>query len=63
MSAQTSVQARVEQFLVERRGLGFSIRNDSYVLRSFTRHIQIAMSNSGTRSFAWHTDTSATEPA
>ncbi len=39
MSAQTSVQARVEQFLVERRGLGFSIRNDRYVLRSFARHI------------------------
>ena len=39
MSAPNSIQARVEQFLVERRGLGFSIRNDGYILRSFARHI------------------------
>jgi integrase len=37
MSAPTSVQARVEQFLVERRQLGFS--DDGYVLRSFARHV------------------------
>jgi integrase len=39
MSTPTSVQARVEQFLVERRRLGFSTRNDAYVLRSFARHV------------------------
>jgi integrase len=37
MSAPTSVQARLEQFLVERRQLGFS--DDGYVLRSFARHV------------------------
>jgi integrase len=37
MSTPTSVQARVEQFLVERRQLGFS--DDGYVLRSFARHV------------------------
>ena len=37
MSATTSMQARVEQFLVERRQLGFS--DDGYVLRSFARHV------------------------
>ncbi len=40
MSASTSVQARVEQFLVERRRLGFSTRNDGYALRSFARYVQ-----------------------
>lgn len=42
MSAPTSVQARVEQFLVERRRLGFSTRHDAYALRSFVRHIHAA---------------------
>lgn len=42
MSAPTSVQARVEQFLIERRQLGFSTRNDGYVLRSFARHVHAA---------------------
>ncbi len=40
MSTPTSVQARVEQFLVERRQLGFS--DDGYVLRSFARHVHTA---------------------
>lgn len=42
MSAPTSVQTRVEQFLVERRGLGFSTRNDTCVLRSFAQHVHAA---------------------
>ncbi|OTP76125.1 Phage-related integrase [Caballeronia sordidicola] len=36
----TSMQARVEQFLVERRQLGFS--DDGYVLRSFARYVHAA---------------------
>lgn len=40
MSTPTSVQARVEQFLVERRQLGFS--DDGCVLRSFARHVHAA---------------------
>ena len=40
MSTPTSMQARVEQFLVERRQLGFS--DDGYVLRSFARHVHAA---------------------
>jgi len=42
MSALTSLQVRVEQFLVERRRLGFSVRNDAYVLRSFAHHVHAA---------------------
>ncbi len=34
MSAPNSLQARVEQLLVERRQLGFSTRDGGYVLRS-----------------------------
>jgi len=40
MSAPTSLQARVERYLVERRRLGFSGRNEAYALRSFARHVQ-----------------------
>lgn len=40
MSAPTSLQARVERYLVERRRLGFSGRNDACTLRSFARHVQ-----------------------
>ena len=40
MSTPTSVQTRVEQFLVERRQLGFS--DDGYVLRSFARYVHAA---------------------
>ena len=40
MSAATSLQARVERYLVERRRLGFSARAQAYALRSFARHIQ-----------------------
>ncbi len=42
MSAPTSVPARVEQFLIDRRGLGFSTRNDACVLRSFAHHVHAA---------------------
>lgn len=42
MSTPTYVQARVEQFLVERRRLGFSTRNDASVLRSFARYVHAA---------------------
>jgi integrase len=42
MSAPTSLQARVERYLVERRRLGFSGRSDACTLRSFARHVQTA---------------------
>lgn len=42
MSTLTSIQARVEQFLVERDRLGFATRNDAYTLRSFARHVHAA---------------------
>jgi len=42
MSARTSLQARVERYLVERRRLGFTGRNDACTLRSFARHVQTA---------------------
>jgi len=38
MKASTSLQARVEQFLVERRRLGFALRSSARSLRSFVRH-------------------------
>jgi len=40
MSATTSLQARVERYLADRRRLGFSVRNDAYNLRSFARHVR-----------------------
>jgi integrase len=40
MSALTSLHARVERYLVERRRLGFSARSQAYALRSFARHVQ-----------------------
>lgn len=40
MSAATSLQARVERYLVERRRLGFAERDQAYALRSFARHVQ-----------------------
>jgi integrase len=46
MSAATSLQARVERYLVERRRLGFSDRSQAYALRSFERHVQ-AVSHRG----------------
>lgn len=46
MSALTSLQARVERYLVERRRLGFSARSQAYALRSFARHVQ-AVSHRG----------------
>lgn len=42
MSTPTSIQARVEQFLVERRRLGFCTRNDAHLLRSFAHHVHAA---------------------
>ena len=40
MRAPPSLQSRVERYLVDRRRLGFSGRNDAYTLRSFARHVQ-----------------------
>ena len=40
MSASTSLQARVERYLLERRRLGFSLRSPAYSLRSFVRYLQ-----------------------
>lgn len=40
MSAATSIQARVECYLVERRRLGFGLRSQAYALRSFARHVR-----------------------
>lgn len=40
MSAVTSVAARVERYLLERRRLGFAERTQAYALRSFARHVQ-----------------------
>jgi integrase len=42
MSAPTSLQARVERYLVERRRLGFSARSEACSLRSFVRHVRAA---------------------
>jgi len=39
MSAATSVKARVERYLSERRRLGFLMRSTDCALRSFARHI------------------------
>ena len=36
----TSLQVRVEQYLTERRRLGFSGRTHTYAIRSFTRYVQ-----------------------
>lgn len=40
MSAATSLPARVERYLIERRRLGFSDRTPAYALRSFARHVK-----------------------
>lgn len=40
MKASTSLHARVEQFLIERRRLGFVLRGPACSLRGFVRHIQ-----------------------
>ncbi len=40
MKAGASLQARVEQYLVERRRLGFALRGPACSLRGFVRHIQ-----------------------
>lgn len=40
MSAATSLQARVESYLVERRRLGFGLRSPAYALRNFARHVR-----------------------
>ena len=36
----TTLQTRVERYLVERRRLGFALRSPAYALRSFARHVQ-----------------------
>lgn len=41
MKAHTSLHARAEQYLAERRRLGFSLRTPAYSLHSFVRHIQV----------------------
>jgi integrase len=40
MRASTSLHARVEQYLAERRRLGFNVRTVAYSLRGFVRHIE-----------------------
>ena len=40
MKANTSLHARVEQYLAERRRLGFNVRTIVYSLRDFVRHIE-----------------------
>ena len=40
MKAATSLQARAEQYLAERRRLGFALRTPACSLRSFVRHMQ-----------------------
>jgi len=41
MKASTSLQARAEQYLAERRRLGFNVRTVAYSLRGFVRHIEV----------------------
>src|SRR5690606_37498434 len=40
MSISISLSSHVEKYLVERRRLGFSDRNDGYSLRSFALHVR-----------------------
>jgi integrase len=40
MKANTSLHARAEQYLAERRRLGFNVRTIVYSLRGFVRHIE-----------------------
>ena len=42
MSARVSLQARVEQYLAERRKLGFALRSMGPRLFSFTRYVAVA---------------------
>lgn len=42
MNATTALQSHVERYLVDRRRLGFSVRNDGYNLRSFAHHVRAA---------------------
>ena len=41
MKASTSLHARVEQYLAERRRLGFNVRTVACSLRGFVRHIEV----------------------
>ena len=41
MKASTSLHARAEQYLVERRRLGFALRAPACSLRGFVRHLQV----------------------
>jgi len=40
MSPTTSLRARVERYLAERRRLGFGLRSPAYALRGFALHVQ-----------------------
>jgi hypothetical protein len=40
MSAATTLHARVERYLAERRRLGFDLGSPAYALRSFARHVE-----------------------
>ena len=42
MSARVSLQARVEQYLAERRRVGFELSTMGHGLASFARHVQAA---------------------
>jgi integrase len=42
MNTAISLQTRVEQYLGERRGLGFALRSTGYALRSFACHVEAA---------------------
>ncbi len=39
MSARVTLQARVEQYLAERRRVGFELRTMAYSLESFARYV------------------------
>lgn len=41
MKASTVLRARAEQYLAERRRLGFNVRTVAYSLRGFVRHIEV----------------------
>jgi hypothetical protein len=41
MKVSTTLHVRVEQYLAERRRLGFALRTPAYSLRGFVRHIEV----------------------
>jgi len=42
MSARVSLQARVDQYLAERRRVGFELSTTGHCLTSFASHVQAA---------------------